>query len=165
MEIFVLDNMIFDKITEDESLYLKILELKNRNKIKLLITSVQAHQLKSMPDTKKSARELLLEYASQICDMVPAPNFLVGIGRVGIDRIGTSGVIVQLSDEERSGKVKVSRNKMNLLTDESIALTAELYEGFLVTDDGNFTKLVRNKMPVIQILDFQGFSKKLKTYE
>jgi hypothetical protein len=38
-------------------------------------------------------------------------------------------------------------------------------KGFLVTDDGNFTKLVRNKMPVIQILDFQGFSKKLKTYE
>jgi hypothetical protein len=165
MEIFVLDNMIFDKIIEDESLYLKIFTLKNRNKIKLLITSVQAHQLKSIPDAKKSERELLLECASKICDLVSAPNFLVGIGRVGIDRIGISELIVQLSEEERIGKVKVSRKKMNLITDESIAITAELYDGFLVTDDKNFTRLVRNKMPGIQILDFQEFSKKFKTHE
>ena len=161
MEIFILDNMIFNKIAEDEHLQRKILELKGSQKIRLLITSVQEYQLKRMPDTKKTERELFIELANQMCEWVPAPNLLAGISRAGIDMVGDSELIVTISEDERSGKQRISRNKLAWIQDESIALTAKVYMGFLVTEEKKLISRVKENIREVQVLNFQEFSEKL----
>lgn len=164
MEIFILDNMIFDKIAEDEHLQRKILELKDSQKIRLLITSVQKYQLERMPDTKKTERELFIELANEMCEWVPAPNFIAGISRAGIDMVGDSEFIFTISEHERTGKQRISRNKLAWIQDESIALTAKCYMGFLVTEEKKLISRVKENIPEVQALNFQGFSEKLNNY-
>ena len=163
MNIFILDSMVFDKIIENEAVKTLIIELREKQKVRLLTSSVQDFQHKNTPDSKADKREKLVDLANQICERVSAGNFPIRIGKIGIDKIGEIGLIREITEEERTGLKNMSGNKWKDLLDESIALIARDYQGFLVTVEDTLRN--RAEKVGIQTLSFEQFVEKLKSYD
>ncbi len=81
----VIDNMIFDKIAEEPGLAEQLAALTRQGNLELSVSSQQAEECKA--SGQEGLVSLIVEVP--ICVIGSTP-FLVGVSRIGIDRLGPS---------------------------------------------------------------------------
>jgi hypothetical protein len=122
--LFMPDTMVFDFIVETPGLLDSVIKLAAEEQIEILTTWVQEEQLAAAPTEKQAL------FATVPRREVGPGVFVLGVSRIGVDRLGPSEPYEHVRGD--GGNKHVS--------DAMIAATASMDDAILVTNDGRLTR-------------------------
>ena len=133
-ERYLLDSNIFDKLSDDESIFELAERLVECGRVDFLSTHVQADEIERTPDRDRVRRLLSVPAAE-----VSTYGFVVGYSRVGMAR---------LSDPEPFESLR--GDNLDHTEDALIAATSEYEDATLVTEDRQLrSRAIRQGIDVI----------------
>lgn len=139
------DTNIFDKIVDGEL----DIELLRDNGIKVMVTHVQADEIKKIPDRKKERRERLLDCIT-IAKEMPTESFCIGYSAIGKAKIARD-----VPEGELNIRKEIRKGNLAHIEDALIAETAHYNNLTLITNDGDlYKKYVRHNPDCLMFEEF-----------
>lgn len=96
-EQFALDTNVFDRIIESEDSLARVKRLAARGAIEIVVTHVQEDELAEIQDEAKRA---LIARVPRVQE--PTSDFIIGVSRLGMARLGTGAYLEPLRASNRS---------------------------------------------------------------
>jgi predicted nucleic acid-binding protein len=130
----MLDTQIYDLIIDTQGMAERLNQLSEENKLTILCTHIQEHELANIPDEQRKAN-----IAQITRKIVPTSGGVIGVSRIGLATIGDGGI-----GGVRIGDIRSPSGSH--VHDALIATTAARDADVLVTED----KRLANRMQTFQ---------------